>query len=219
MPICIEGDGLYPNQTFFHICKKNNWSWIVTLRDGNLPSVWEEVLELKALTPENNRIERIDKNSKEIRHEYKWINEIPYHGFILNWFECIEEIKNEPSKKFVYISNLEVEYHNVLEMTESGRMRFKIENEGFDIQKHHGYNLGHKYSRVSMQAMKNYYQCMQIAHMINQLFELSPLFKEFLTGKMTVVYLWNCMVSALRDKLNLKELKRLLGCRIQFRYD
>jgi len=68
-------------------------------------------------------------------------------------------------------------------------MRWKIENEGFDTQKNHGYGPGHKYSGVSLTAAENYCQCMQIAHMINQLFELSPLFMPLMTGKMTVKHL------------------------------
>jgi len=43
LPICISGDGLYPNRTFFRICRENEWEYIVSFRDGNLPSVWEEV--------------------------------------------------------------------------------------------------------------------------------------------------------------------------------
>ncbi len=74
---------------------------------------------------------------------------------------------------FVYLSSLEMDCYSILELTEAGRLRWKIENEGFDIQKHHGYGLGHQFSRSSMPAMKNYYQLMQIAHLFNQLFELS----------------------------------------------
>lgn len=41
---------------------------------------------------------------------------------------------------------------------DGGRLRWKIENEGFNIQKNLGYELEHKYSRVSFVALKNYYQ-------------------------------------------------------------
>ncbi|CAN2041958.1 hypothetical protein GMMP15_660001 [Candidatus Magnetomoraceae bacterium gMMP-15] len=60
---------------------------------------------------------------------------------------------------------------------------------------------------------------MQIAHMINQLFELSSLFQPFLTGKMTVTHLWDCIVGEFRYRLNLRELNQLLRRKIQFRYD
>ena len=35
----IVADGLSPNQTFFRRCQENGWDWIVTFKDGNLPSV------------------------------------------------------------------------------------------------------------------------------------------------------------------------------------
>ena len=133
-------------------------------------------------------------------------------------YECIVR-KGEENTRFVYISSLEIDWHNVLEMTQSGRMRWKIENEGFDIQKNHGYGLGHQYSEVSMKAMKNYYQCMQIAHIINQLFEMSSMVKELMTGKMTVKYLWEYMISEMRHiRLSSGNLKHLLAEKIQFRY-
>jgi len=43
-----------------------------------------------------------------------------------------------------------------------------MENQGFNAQKNQGYGLLHKFSRVSPVATCNYYQCLQIAHMIDQ---------------------------------------------------
>ncbi|MDM8522618.1 hypothetical protein QUF80_04530 [Desulfococcaceae bacterium HSG8] len=218
LPICIIADGLYPNQTFFRICRDNKWVWVATFKDGNLPTVWKDVLGLQKITEGNIRSETVFRQERRILRTYTWISNLDYKGFELNWYECLEEA-DKVTKRFVYISNSELNYDNILEMTESGRMRRKIENEGFDIQKNHGYGLGHKYSEVSETAMKNYYQCMQIAHMINQLFELSSLFRPLLTGKMTVCHLWACMLGDMRHKISLKELGKLMRRRIQFRYE
>jgi len=219
LPICIVCDGLYPNQTFFRICREKGWEFIVSFRDGNLPSVWEEIRELKELSEENRRQIRISEGAKKTVRTYTWINDIDYQGFILNWSECDEESDGNTTG-FVFVSSLRADYFRVTEITGAGRRRWKIENGGFDIQKNHGYGLGHKYSRVSLTATKNYYQCMQIAHMINQLFELSSLFRPILTGKMTVKHLWECMLGELRHIiLNSEILKELLKRRIQFRYN
>jgi hypothetical protein len=217
LPICIVADGLYPNQTFFDICKKNKWAWIVTFKDGNLPSVWEEVLCLKDITENNTRQSVVHTQGKTICQNYTWIGDLDYQGFPVNWYECKEQIGDQTTR-FVYLSSLKADYYNIIELTEAGRMRSNIENEGFDIQKNHGYNLGHKYSRISMTAMKNYYQCMQIAHMINQLFELSSLFMPLLKGKITIKYLWNYMLGEMRHRLDLKDIDGLLTRKIQFRY-
>ncbi len=219
LPICIVGDGLYPNQTFFRICGENGWEFIVSFGDGNLPSVWEEIRELKGLSEENRRQITDSEGKKKTVRTYTWINDIDYQGFILNWSECAEESDGKATG-FVFISSLKADWFIVTEITEAGRMRWKTENGGSDIQKNHGYGLGHKYSRVSLRATKNYYQCMQIAHMINQLSELSSLFKPVLIGKMTVKHLWEYMLGEIRHIiLNSEILKELLKRRIQFRYD
>jgi hypothetical protein len=219
LPICIGGDGLYPNRTFFGICRENGWEFIVSFRDGNLPSVWEEVRILKELSEENRRKKEFCTSGNKIVNTYTYINDIDYQGFMVNWSECVEESGGK-TVRFVFVSSLKADFFRVTEITDAGRMRCKIENEGFDVQKNHGYELGHKYSRVSVTATKNYYQCMQIAHLINQLFELSQLFMPLMTGKMTVKHLWECMLGEIRLMLlNIKILKQLLKHRIQFRYD
>ena len=70
----------------------------------------------------------------------------------------------------------------------AGRLRWKIENEGFNTQKNLGYNLEHKYSRISFVATRNYYQCMQLTHLIEQLTLISKQIKElFSNGKTAVI--------------------------------
>jgi hypothetical protein len=220
LPICIVADALYPNQTFFGICERNGWAWMVTFKDGNLPTVWEEVLSLQKITSDNKRTRTMYQEGKKIGHTCTWINEIDYCGFKLNWFECVEQGDPTTSSRFVYISSVVIDYQTVFEMTESGRMRWKIENEGFNIQKNHGYGLEHQYSRCSMRATKNYYQCMQIAHMINQLFELSSLFKPLLKAKETVKHLWEVMLGQMRhNRLNIHALEILLKHKSQLRYE
>jgi len=64
------------------------------------------------------------------------------------------------------MSNMSITTQNIVEVVCSGRLRWKIENEGFNIQKNSNYQLQHKYSRVSFNAMQNWYNSLQIAVMI-----------------------------------------------------
>ena len=218
LPICITADGLYPNMTFFNICLENLYCYIVIFKDGNLPSVWNEVEALKDITPENEHSETINNGNVKINREYRWVNTIDYHGHIVNQVECAEIVTTLSSKikkkRFVFLTDLEVTWSNVSEICQSGRLRWKIENEGFNTQKNHGYNMKHKYSRVSWLAAKNYYQCLQIGHLINMLIELSSDFKKFLISKMTVKKLWEGLRGFLKfqcvdknDILSLSQLK------------
>ncbi len=203
LPICITVDGLYPNEPFFEICQKNDWRFIVTFEDGNLPSVWKTIERLKPFITVDQEISETNiEEGKTISRIYRWINGIDYRGYELSWieYEKVTENPTEKTKKvshFVYLTDIEISQKNAKEVVFSGRLRWKIENEGFNTQKNLGYELKHKYSRVSYRALKNYYQCLQIGHIINQLLELSLRFRESLKGKTTIKHLWKCMLALL----------------------
>ena len=219
LPICVVADGLYPNQTFFGICHEHGWSWIVTFKEGNLPSVWTRVVQRQGLRHCRRKEECVWQGGTKIQRTYEWHPRIPYQGFTIHWFAC-EEVVEQTCTRFVYLSSLEMDCYSVLELTESGRLRWKIENEGFDVQKHHGYGLGHQFSRSSMLAMKNYYQLMQIAHLFNQLFELSSLLTEVRGSKESLAHIWKCLVGEVRHEvLDVVLLATLLARRIRIRYD
>jgi len=122
--------------------------------------------------------------------------------------------------RFVYLTSEEVDRSTVVKYVAAGRLRQKIENEGFNTQNTGGYEREHKFSRVSLTATKNYYQCMQIAHLINQLCVLSKTVQEKLNEwKTTLKHCWIVMMGYLMcGRINKEELARFLSKRRQYRY-
>lgn len=232
LPLCILADGLYPNKTFMQICQSNNWAYIVVLKDDNLKTLQQDITDT-----ENKHCRSIEcysteaKGKTHIKQQYKWID-VPfcYSTHTLYWFRCEQTISrydkdNQPLKKqdkpttFVWLTNLKVTQDNVRELAQTGRSRWKIENEGFNTQKNSGYALGHKYSRKSFSSYQNYYQCMQMAHLINQLAEHSSNIVEMRRKyKFTVQHLWKHLINwftcALAD-LNEFETARQSQIRLQ----
>jgi len=200
LPICILADGLYPNKSVFDICKTNNWAFIITLKDTQLKDVQDEIAVFERLYWNNTDIEEKVVNKEQIiTCTYRWINEIDYHGHPLNWIECVEtktniETGKEAQNRFGYITGFKVNSMNCRVLSAGGRLRWKIENEGFNVQKNGGYKLKHKYSRKNLNAIQNYYQCMQIGHLINQLVELSRRFRA-LKGKFTLQHIWKVVIA------------------------
>lgn len=200
LSICILADSLYPSQQFFDICKKNEWNYMITLKEGKLPSLWAEALSLLEISKNNNRTEKLRYSNELIHRDYVWVNAIDYNGHVVNWLKCVEQVEKIKSGEvkscqFVHITDLPVTYDNVAKISQTARLRCNIENQGFNTQKNHGYNLQHKYSRINQNASKNYYQCLQIGHLINQLVELSGDFKSlFTSSKITVRHLWKNVI-------------------------
>jgi hypothetical protein len=224
LPICITADGLYPNATFFEICQNNRWDFILTFKDGNLPSVWKEVQLLPELQSDKT-VQKIAKKANMTTFSYQWRTEIEYQKYKLNWIECRREKVDIQTgevtrNRFVHLTNLPLNTQNAPEVSRAGRMRWKIENEGFNTQKNHGYNLGHKFSRVSFLALKNYYQCMQIAHIINQLILHSTTVVDLFAtdGKLTAKHLWKNLIGFLKfAQVDPDELESLQKRRCQIR--
>ena len=155
---------------------------------------------------------------RQVHQSYRWLSGLTYQGYALSWVECVEERQGKINR-FVYLTDIEARFDNAIELALSGRMRFKIENEGFNAQKNGGYNLAHKYSRVSAQAMKNYISLMQIAHLINQLYELSPVARPLLVGKETLKNMWKNLIGSLTHVvLEAAEVLATCAVRMQIRY-
>lgn len=206
LPICAVADGLYPNKTIFSECLRHGWNFIFTFKDGNLKTVWDDINGLRPLS-EGNRTAteetvaiRVEKEGKLItaesltEHSYFWINNLAYDQFKLSYIEMKEVKDDQLAHTFAYVTNYTVNRLNVRELAENGRIRFKIENEGFNVQKNLGYGLTHKFSRTSMNATKNYYTCMQIGHLINQIFECRADVRLFVKARETMTSLWKFFV-------------------------
>ncbi len=204
LPICILADGLYPNKTMFNICRNNNWRFIITLKDGNLKTFHQEV-ELLRGTQKEQQVYRADKTS-HIKLTYRYLNNIEYEGHNYSWVSCDEHKtrltdKLEETQRFVYITDIDQTPGIVVSCADGGRLRWKIENEGFNTQKNLGYELEHKFSRVSYTAMQNYYHLLQIAHAINQFVEKSADMVELLNehSKQTIKALWKELITYLKS--------------------
>jgi len=188
LPILILADGLYPYEDFFAICKANNWAYCVTFKDGNLPSVWKQANELISVQLSNTHSEKcLLPSGKTIEQEFRWVTGLNYHGYPLNCLECVETVSPANSDtsgakpqatRFAHITNLPVNGSNIAGTSRVGRLRWKIENEGFNTLKNGGYGMEHQYARKSYTALKNYFQFMQMAHIIHQLMTLNTRFQE-----------------------------------------
>lgn len=202
LPICVLADGLYPNQHVFEICRKNHWKFIITLKDSCLSSFQTEV-ELLKNTVASREVFRQNKTGRTTQ-KYSYLNDIEYSKYEYSWMSCHEKIETLRDGKiqenrFVYITNMALSAENVIHITECGRLRWKIENQGFNTQKNQGYELEHKFSRKSYRAMQNYYLVLQIAHLVNQLVVRTKAVLSILAehSKTTISHLWSILLSYL----------------------
>jgi hypothetical protein len=179
LSLCLCFDGLYANGTVMDICRQNHWKYFITFKEGSLPALWQEYQSLLALSPRNRKNHATDDG---VRQTFAWVGQLEHvddqkRRHRVNAFQCQEKHDGE-TRFFAWLTNWSVTEQNVAALgNRGGRCRWKIENEGFNLQKNGGFNLEHAYSTGPLQ-IKNFYVLLQIAHMILQLAERGNLLKQ-----------------------------------------
>ena len=113
----------------------------------------------------------------------RWVNQLPYEDsegrhHIIDAIICEETAADGTMITFAWLTDFTVTRTNVIEIAEKGgRVRAKIENQGFNIQKRSGYNMEHAYSE-GQDTLKCFYIILQIAHIILQMVEKGSLLKN-----------------------------------------
>lgn len=191
MKLFIVVDGLYACGPVITICRKQNWDYMIVLKEDGMPSVWKEALALMKINPEW----RLKCYWGDREQTYAWANGIEYEYTlekvkkkeIVNVVICYETWKENHSRssgvaeekqtRYAWLSSREIDHRNVFfRCTRIGRYRWKIENNIL-VEKHQGYEYEHCFS-YSWNAMKGFHYLMKIGHFLNVLALNSELLSE-----------------------------------------
>jgi len=229
LPILLSLDGLFAGGPTFDLCRRYDWKFMIVLKDNDLPSVNEEFEALSKLQPENHLVWRMG-NQAQIKQAFRWAEDIAYTDsekkeHTLSVIECLETKPDKEGQKkttkFKWVTNCRVSCKNVTPLSnDGGRMRWKIENEGFNVQKTGGYELEHAYTNDPTSA-KVFYLLLQIAHLLAQLLYKATLLKrDFLDGLGSAKNLAFRLLEAWRNiRMDKKDITALLQKRFQIRFD
>lgn len=206
LPICILADALYASDPVMTICQNNEWKYIITLQDGSLPSLQNQLKDDPQTQHNTARYQPVCTNKNlQINQSFYWVEDLLHKQHCSNYIECTETITHltttkTSQQKFVRITNLPTSKTTIQKLSNAGRLRWKIENEGFNTQKNNGYAMEHLYARKSFNAFKHYYQCMQIAHLINQFAEHGLTIQDTLKqhNKLTIRHIWKKLIASMQ---------------------
>lgn len=228
LPLCLSLDALFAGGPTLTICEQYGWKYLIVLQEGSIPYINAEFKALRPLEPEQH-LQFHTGPQHQIRQDYRWSNDISYvdskgTAHTVAVLKCLE---NKPAAdgarkttRFKWITNFTVKSNQVRALAnEGGRIRWKIENEGFNVQKNGGYGLEHAYTRDAT-ASKIFYYLLQIAHILAQLIEHGSLFrKAFPAGVGSAKNIAGRLLEAWRNcRLTDKQLHHMLTVRVQIRF-
>lgn len=120
--------------------QKNKWEFLIRYKDGSIPTLAEEYKEINAMGENEEEIieiEHIYKRKPKVKaiHKMKWVNDLYYQGHKVTVMELEIETNQKKQKEFQWVTSMDVTNRTAEEFAETGRKRWLIENEGFNIQK------------------------------------------------------------------------------------
>jgi hypothetical protein len=159
--------------------KDYDCAYVLTFTEGHMPALWAEFQSLLLLCPENT----LERTTPAGAHQvYRWVHDLSYQDdqgrtWSFHAIQCQESIHGLTTT-FAWITCVRVNARTVVHIaTKGGRQRWHIENQGFNRQKNSGFNLEHVFCD-DPELIKAYYDLMQIAHIIMQVFEKSSLLRR-----------------------------------------
>ncbi len=155
LKILLSGDALYACKPVIDTCKENRWKYIIRFKEGAIPTLYKEYEAV------------VEKGNESNKANYEFVTGLEYQEEKVNIIKYTEQ---KTDTEFVYITDLLISNRNIESSINIGRKRWKIENEGFNIQKNGTFNIGHLYSKNQV-AIKVHYLMIQLAHILRQLVE------------------------------------------------
>jgi hypothetical protein len=203
--LVLAGDSLFACGRVLEECRKNDWEFVLTFKEGHLPALWQEYQSLLPLCPHNVLERQLPDGTRQV---YRWVRDLAWQDsdgrpWQLHALECTEIPAGGPATRFVWLTRLPVSAKTVEEIArKGGRYRWKIENEGFNRQKNSGLNLEHVYS-TDPEKWKAYYYLLQIAFILIQLLERGSLLRHLAeqAGKRTALQLFGSLKNMARRLL------------------
>ena len=179
LDIVINADDIYSRVPMIECVLLNKMSFIFVAKETSHKFMYEEISALRKLKAVN-RLEKRDVNGD--LKIFEWCENVPLTSEMscyVNWFSCRILDKNGEQKYYnAWVSNILPKKDNIEELSNSGRAKWKVENETFNILKNYGYHLEHNYGHGKINLAFNFVLLNLLAFFIHIIQRLAnPLFQ------------------------------------------
>lgn len=199
LPIIILGDSLYSNKPFLDELNKARFSYILTAKPNDHKELYIDIESHR----KGNTLDKYIRKEKNREYIYEWLNQVYLNGNKnspkINFCQ-LSIIKNgKRTFRNGWITDIEISKENIEEIVRGGRSRWKIENEGFNTLKNHGYHLDHNFGHGKNNLSETFFILNLLAFFFHQIFQMCDgLYQSTRQGFSSRQEFWNCIRSSFR---------------------
>jgi hypothetical protein len=185
-------DGLSSNAPNIEALKENNLRFILIAKPGDHRHLFEQ------LEDSQKAIYHEVYTEDGCYHQFRFLNRAPLNksceDLKINVLEYRCTNKQGKELNFSWVTDINLKASNVLQITQAGRARWKVENETFNTLKNLGYNFEHSYGHGKQYLSTNFCLLMMLGFLVDQIQEVCcTVFQDCKQRKGTYRRLWEVM--------------------------
>ena len=198
LPAIIVADSLYSNQPFIAELIEKRFSFVLGAKPSDHKSLYQDIEGMRA----GKLLDELQHTDSRGRtHHYEWVNQIALNGRAdsrqVNFVQYRLIRGGKVTYRGAWVSDLPIDKENVQQIVRAGRSRWKIENEGFNTLKNHGYHLEHNFGHGTHNLSEAFFVLNLLAFFAHQIFELvDRLYQQARAGFSARREFWNAIRGA-----------------------
>ena len=205
MRVIVTGDDLYSHGPFLEQLESKGLHYVIVAKPDSHKETFEWVEEIDALGESLRGSWQEGPASKRLKYEYRVVKQVPINGERKSFVTVLEVWESNKEGKLLYhnswVTDLEVTEENVRKIMWIGRSKWKIENEQFNVQKNHGYELEHNYGHGKKGLGMIFYLLNLLAFVVHQILERGDRLYRKIREEERLRELWNGLRTMMRMML------------------
>jgi hypothetical protein len=176
LKLIVVGDDLYAHEPMVELLDQCRMHYVLVAKESSHRELWRWVEDLEQLGECEHGTWSEGPVAKQRQFEYRIARGVPLNGETERLENFVEVWERDRSGKLRYhnswVSDLEMTAQNLALITQIGRSRWKIENEQFNVQKNHGYELEHNYGHGKQTLAMVFYVLNLLAYLLHTILDV-----------------------------------------------
>jgi hypothetical protein len=176
LKLIVVGDDLYSREPFIALLGKARMHYVLVAKESSHPELFSWVADLESLGETERGEWSEGPVAKQRRFEYRIVRGVPINGELERMVNFLEvwEVDRGGKQRYhnSWVTDLEVNAGNIAAVVQIGRSRWKIENEQFNVQKNHGYELEHNYGHGKQTLAMVFYVLNLLAYLMHTILDM-----------------------------------------------
>lgn len=173
LPMILSGDSLYAHESIIGMIEEVKKDYILVAKPGDHPELFSWVDGLTR----GGGVDTGSWKDGEYNYHYRMARQVPLTAERQRWVNFFEVwVMNQDGQQVYHnswVTNLMVSRFMVQRYVRAARARWKIENEQFNVQKNHGYEMEHNFGHGQQHLATNFFLLNVLAFLWHQILELT----------------------------------------------